>query len=142
MWQPQRARNVLATYIIGKRAQAYFGLGPEAMGDWGESLRAIVGVDERKIAGWVSETGTTVGSFAQQAGTTVGGFAQQAGTNVVQAGGTLSVRLAMRRVLPSRPCGEPPLLRAQWLVAGFRAIKRPNQPNRPTSNTHHKMVER
>lgn len=48
--------NILFTYVIGQRAQAYFSLGPEAVGDWAESLRAVTGVDERKITGWLTET--------------------------------------------------------------------------------------
>jgi hypothetical protein len=48
--------NILFTYAIGRRAQAYFSLGPEAVGDWGESLRALTGVDERMVAGWLTET--------------------------------------------------------------------------------------
>lgn len=47
--------NALSTYIIGQRAKAYFGRSPEAMGDWGDNLRAISGVDERKIGAWMSE---------------------------------------------------------------------------------------
>jgi hypothetical protein len=41
--------NALATRVIGRRADAYFSLGPEAMGDWGESVRAVLGVDERPL---------------------------------------------------------------------------------------------
>ncbi|MBI3943736.1 MAG: DUF697 domain-containing protein [Chloroflexi bacterium] len=48
--------NILSTYIIGQRAQAYFRSGPEAVGDWTESLRAITGLDERKLASWLAET--------------------------------------------------------------------------------------
>ncbi len=48
--------NILFTYVIGQRARAYFSLGPEAVGDWGESLRALTGVDERIVAGWLTET--------------------------------------------------------------------------------------
>jgi hypothetical protein len=48
--------NILFTYVIGQRAKAYFSLGPEAVGDWGESIRAVTGVDERIIAGWLTET--------------------------------------------------------------------------------------
>ena len=48
--------NALTTYIIGQRAQAYFSLGPEAVGDWGENLRAISGLDERKLIAWLGET--------------------------------------------------------------------------------------
>jgi hypothetical protein len=48
--------NILFTYVIGQRAKAYFSLGPEAVGDWGENIRAVTGVDERIIAGWLTET--------------------------------------------------------------------------------------
>ncbi len=48
--------NILFTYAIGQRAQAYFSLGPEAVGDWGENIRALTGVDERIVAGWLTET--------------------------------------------------------------------------------------
>ncbi len=48
--------NILFTYVIGQRANAYFSLGPEAIGDWGESIRAVTGVDERIIVNWLSET--------------------------------------------------------------------------------------
>ena len=49
--------NLLSTYIIGHRAQAYFKLGPQAVGDWSESVRTISGVDERKIMGWLAQSG-------------------------------------------------------------------------------------
>jgi len=39
--------NALATRVIGRRADAYFALGPGAVGDWAASVRALVGVDER-----------------------------------------------------------------------------------------------
>jgi len=45
--------NALSTYVIGRRAQALFSRGPEAVGSWGESLRALSGVDERNLATWV-----------------------------------------------------------------------------------------
>lgn len=48
--------NMLSTYIIGRRAHAYFGLGPEAVEDWSESIRAITGVDERIMVDWLTET--------------------------------------------------------------------------------------
>ncbi len=53
--------NVLSTYIIGQRADVYFRLGPEALDSWGDSLRTISGVDERKIVGWLAEGAGKVG---------------------------------------------------------------------------------
>ncbi|MEZ4710500.1 MAG: hypothetical protein R3A44_25075 [Caldilineaceae bacterium] len=49
--------NLLSTYVIGLRAQAYFKLGPQAVGDWAESVRIISGVDERKLRSWLVQTG-------------------------------------------------------------------------------------
>lgn len=64
--------NVLSTYIIGQRARAYFGRNPEQMTDWSDNLRAITGVDERRIGGWVTLQG-------QQSWATVNGFAETIG---------------------------------------------------------------
>ena len=41
--------NAIVTRVIGWRADAYFSLGPQAMGDWNESVRAVLGVDERPL---------------------------------------------------------------------------------------------
>ena len=41
--------NALATRVIGRRADAYFSLGPAAMGDWHENVRAVIGMDERPL---------------------------------------------------------------------------------------------
>ena len=43
------AGNVLATQVVGQRANAYFKLGPDAVGSWADSMRAVVGIDERPI---------------------------------------------------------------------------------------------
>jgi uncharacterized protein (DUF697 family) len=47
--------NALSTYVIGRRAHAYFALGPEAMDDVQSSFRAITGLDERKLKGWLRD---------------------------------------------------------------------------------------
>ena len=82
--------NALSTYIIGQRAKAYFGRSPEAMGDWGDNLRAISGVDERKIGAWMSEAGsqsqTRLGQglgVVAQGGRTAAGTVQRGMTGVV-----------------------------------------------------------
>jgi uncharacterized protein (DUF697 family) len=73
--------NILTTYIIGRRANAYFSLGPGAVGDWGDSLRAVSGIDERELIAWLSET--TEGSW-----TLVKDRAQNAAGLVIVAGKT------------------------------------------------------
>jgi len=73
--------NAVMTYFIGKRAQAYFSLGPEAMQEWQAVLPALTGVDREKLV----------------AGAKAGGQA------VVKAGGTAisGVRTAAGKVRPN-----------------------------------------
>jgi hypothetical protein len=71
--------NILFTYVIGQRAQAYFKLGPEAIGDWSESIRAVTGVDERIIVGWLSDT-------TERSWRLVSDSAQSAAGSVIVAG--------------------------------------------------------
>jgi myo-inositol-1(or 4)-monophosphatase len=48
-------RNILTTYLVGRRAQAYFSLGPEAVGNWSEDIKGMSGVDARKVIDWLVE---------------------------------------------------------------------------------------
>lgn len=48
--------NILTTYIIGRRAQAFFSLGEDEMEGWADGLRAISGVNEQEIISWLGET--------------------------------------------------------------------------------------
>jgi uncharacterized protein (DUF697 family) len=48
--------NVLMTYVIGHRANAYFKYGPDAVGSWADSVRAVVGVDERELIAWLTDS--------------------------------------------------------------------------------------
>jgi len=67
--------NAATTYAIGRRAIGYFALGPDRMEDWGEALRAVSGVDERALVGWMSEaaegTRALVGDGVRGAGNQV-----------------------------------------------------------------------
>ncbi len=80
------ASNILMTYVIGKRADAYFRLGPDAVGDWSESFRAVTGVDERKLVGWLgdvmADVGRALGSGAQRARVAAGDAVRRAGDAV------------------------------------------------------------
>jgi hypothetical protein len=105
--------NVLATYIIGQRADAYFRLGPEAMGSWADNLRAITGVDERTIAAWLAESGKATGaalvSGAGKAGKVAGSVGSALGSGAQKAGQTAQkgVKVYLR-----------------WLVAFWTAVFR------------------
>lgn len=78
--------NVLSTYIIGKRANAYFMRGPEAMGDLKSNLRALSGVDERKIARWISESSRGVAKASADAGSSIVKGGKRGLGRVAQAG--------------------------------------------------------
>lgn len=96
--------NALSTYIVGQRARAYFSRGPEAVGEWADTLRLITGVDERKVAGWLAERSVeardTVGGAAMSASAaldTVKALMQQ---SAAEAGDRLArgVRSASRTI--------------------------------------------
>jgi hypothetical protein len=59
--------DVLSTYLVGRRAHAYFALGPDAVTSWTESLRALSGVDERRLASWLGEGSVWTGSRLRRA---------------------------------------------------------------------------
>ncbi len=91
--------NALSTYIIGQRADAYFRLGPEAVGNWSDNLRAITGVDERKLTAWLAESGRAAGQAIMTGAGRVAGAAargtQQAG-QMAQTGVRAYVRWVWR----------------------------------------------
>lgn len=82
--------NVLSTYIIGQRADAYFRLGPDALGTWTDSLRAVSGVDERKIGGWLAESGRATGAMIASGASIVGEAGKAAGGAVVSGAGKVA----------------------------------------------------
>ena len=55
--------NMVTTYAIGRRAISYFSLGPDRMEDWSEALRAVSGLDERRLVTWMSEAGESARSL-------------------------------------------------------------------------------
>ncbi|MFQ5577660.1 MAG: hypothetical protein ACE5G8_11825 [Anaerolineae bacterium] len=77
--------NVLSTYIIGLRADAYFRLGLDGLTDWDDSLRAITGVDERKIMRWLAEGSKTTGAALAGQAEKVSDFGRTAGASLAQS---------------------------------------------------------
>lgn len=45
--------NALVTYVVGKRAEAYFALPPEQVADRAGVIRALSGIDERAAKEWM-----------------------------------------------------------------------------------------
>mmetsp|Transcript_3503 Transcript_3503/g.4003 ORF Transcript_3503/g.4003 Transcript_3503/m.4003 type:complete len:279 (-) Transcript_3503:126-962(-) len=58
--------NMTVTYVIGYRAKAYFKLGEDEMQSWEDSVRAISGVDELKMATWMREAVSVIKKKAVQ----------------------------------------------------------------------------
>ena len=85
--------NILMTYMIGRRADAYFQLGPDAVGDWSDSLRAVTGIDERKLAGWLGDVMQEFGRAFAGGVRRVGGATQDAAR---RAGAVVTARLSRR----------------------------------------------
>jgi len=78
--------NVLSTYIIGKRADAYFTRGPEAMKDLKDNLRALSGVDEQKISEWLSESSRSVAHVSSNTTNAIVQGGKQGASRIVDAG--------------------------------------------------------
>jgi uncharacterized protein (DUF697 family) len=70
--------NALMTYVIGKRAQAYFSLGPEAMNDWRASAGALTGINREVLASGAK----TSGQALKKAGKTAVSGVKKAGSAV------------------------------------------------------------
>jgi hypothetical protein len=98
--------NLLATYIIGRRAHAYFSLGPDEVGDWRENWRAITGIDERKIGRWLAEG--RVRNSASAAGHTVATGASAAAEALAVTG--RSLRHATGAIIAARDGVTSPLV--------------------------------
>lgn len=86
--------NAVMTHLIGKRAQAYFSLEPEARAEWRTGAAAITGIDRKSLTGGVKKGGATV---VKAGGAAVSG-AKRAARKV---GSTL-----MRRQKPDEPAED------------------------------------
>ena len=80
--------DMVSTYLIGRRAQAYFQRGPQALDDWGDGVRAITGIDERKLSAWLAQTTEQTWQLTSRRGQAVAGSLIGAG----KATGELVVR--------------------------------------------------
>lgn len=83
--------NMLSTYMIGRRAQAYFSQDPALLVGWDDHVRTLTGVDERKLTSWLTDTTERSWRFTnRQAQTVAGGVivaGQAAGKIVLVAAG-------------------------------------------------------
>ncbi len=89
--------NAVMTYAIGKRAQAYFSLGPEAMHDWRASAGALTGINRELLASGVKNSGLV---FKKAGGTAV--------TGVKKAGSAIAARRPRLRRGKTQDALPPP----------------------------------
>lgn len=82
--------NMVATYLIGRRAQAYFRQDPTALLEWDDHMRALTGLDERKLTTWLAETTEHTWRRSSQQMQTMAGAVVMAG----QSAGKLIVTAA------------------------------------------------
>lgn len=82
--------NMVATYLIGRRAQAYFSHDRATLISWDDQVRALTGVDERKLLAWLTEATLRAWQLAGQGAQNLAGAVIMAG----QTAGKLSLVVA------------------------------------------------
>lgn len=114
--------NVLSTYIIGHRADAYFRLGPEAVGSWADSLRAVTGMDERKVRGWLATGGQATGSTVLVGAEKVGQAGKAAGEALATGAGKVAESTAVGAQKAGQAAQSGVKAYLAWLVAFWTAV--------------------
>lgn len=102
--------NLAATYLIGRRAQAYFRQNPADIAGWEDQARLLSGIDERKLAGWlvesVEDSWRLLSQRAKQAVDGAAGASRSAWrrlTNGVRAGAAVISKRRSPSVAPDQP---------------------------------------
>jgi hypothetical protein len=114
--------NALSTYIIGQRADAYFRLGPEAVPTWSDSLRAISGLDERKIGDWLADSGRATGAALVLGAGKVGEAGKAAGEAVVTGAGRVAGTVGPAMNSGAKMAGETAQRGFSWYVRTWKAV--------------------
>lgn len=97
--------NMLSTYVIGRRAHAYFSLGPESIGSLEQSVEAITGVDREKMTNWLADwammfvRGLAIGvtGAVQLAGSGAKGAAKLVGSGAKSVAGAVGRRFRRKK---------------------------------------------
>jgi hypothetical protein len=97
------AVNVVSTYLVGRRAQAYLRADPSLADDWDNALRTLSGVDERELARWLFASLDQAQGGLAASMQRVGGAVSSAGRAVVGGTGNLLVAGRDRLLRRSRP---------------------------------------
>jgi hypothetical protein len=116
--------NALSTYIIGQRADAYFRLGPDAVGTWADSLRAVSGVDERQLGGWLAESGRATGAVIVSGASMVGEAGWAAGEAVASGAGKVAETVGAGAVKAGQSARAGLRAYFRWVFAFWAAVFR------------------
>jgi hypothetical protein len=102
------AVNVVSTYLVGRRAQAYLQADPALTDSWDDALRTLSGVDERELARWLLASLDQAGGGLAQSARRAGGALGAAGRSAGQSAGSFltAQRNRVRRRPP--PAGDQP----------------------------------
>jgi hypothetical protein len=114
--------NVLSTYVIGQRADAYFRLGPDAVGSWADSLRAVTGVDERKLGSWLADSGKAGGSTLALGAGKVGQAGKVTGGAMVVGAGKVAGTTAVGAQKAGQAAQSGFKAYLAWVVAFWTAV--------------------
>jgi hypothetical protein len=86
------AVNIVSTYVVGRRAQAYLRADPALAASWDDALRTLSGVDERELARWLlASLDQAQGGIVQSArrlGGAIGAAGRTVGSAVGNSAGT------------------------------------------------------
>ncbi|MFN8464093.1 MAG: DUF697 domain-containing protein [Caldilineaceae bacterium] len=106
------AVNVVSTYLVGRRAQAYLRADPSLADTWDDALRTLSGVDERELAKWlVASLDQAQGGLllsAQRLGGAIGTAGRAVGGKVAGPANAFLSSQRDRILRRSRPAGDQP----------------------------------
>jgi uncharacterized protein (DUF697 family) len=106
------AVNVVSTYLVGRRAQAYLRADPALADTWDDALRTLSGVDERELVKWlVASLDQAQGGLAasvQRLGGALGTAGRAVGGKVAGPANAFLSSQRDRFLRRSRPAGDQP----------------------------------
>lgn len=83
------AVNVVSTYLVGRRAQAYLRADPGLANDWDDALRTLSGVDERELTRWLLASLDQAQGGLASSMQRIGGAVGSAGRSLASSAGGL-----------------------------------------------------
>ena len=100
------AVNIISTYLVGRRAQAYLRADPSLANEWDNALRTLSGVDERELARWLLASLDQAQGGLAATMQRVGGAVGSAGRAVVGGTGDLLAAGRDRLLRRTRPAAD------------------------------------